>query len=216
MLLACRNFSSFFSFSLGSLVLFSFLSFSVEEGREGTKKRSSGPRHLNLDNRKRDKRWKEGDPTSNNTERKAKRRSRLTGQATIQFLIKVIGKRFPITVTPIRGSKLGLNGLLAHASDPALTIRWTSGPRPFGLSRKKRGDKKEGGKVVEEVVADVVAVAEGKKEDMRPTIEYFFLSAAAAGARSLQLAYVRGHKRTRTGEYETHRFAELLYTHRIA
>ena len=48
---------------------------------------------------------------------------------------------------------------------------------------------------MEEVVADVVAVAEGKKEDMRPTIEYFFLSAAAAGARSLQLAYVRGHKR---------------------
>ena len=47
---------------------------------------------------------------------------------------------------------------------------------------------------MEEVVADVVAVAE-KKEDMRPTIEYFFLSAAAAGARSLQLAYVRGHKR---------------------
>ena len=74
MLLACRNFSSFFSFSLGSLVLFSFLSFSVEEGREGTKKRSSGPRHLNLDNRKRDKRWKEGDPTSNNTERKEKKK----------------------------------------------------------------------------------------------------------------------------------------------
>ena len=195
---------------------FHFLAFRWKRGERGQKKRSSGPRHLNLDNRKRDKRWKEGDPTSNNTERKAKRRSRLTGQATIQFLIKVIGKRFPITVTPIRGSKLGLNGLLAHASDPALTIRWTSGPRPFGLSRKKRGDKKEGGKVVEEVVADVVAVAEGKKEDMRPTIEYFFLSAAAAGARSLQLAYVRGHKRTRTGEYETHRFAELLYTHRIA
>ena len=195
---------------------FHFLAFRWKRGERGQKKRSSGPRHLNLDNRKRDKRWKEGDPTSNNTERKEKR-SRLTGQATIQFLIKVIGKRFPITVTPIRGSKLGLNGLLAHASDPALTIRWTSGPRPFGLSRKKRGDKKEGGKVVEEVVADVVAVAEGKKEDMRPTIEYFFFCRrrrlARAAYNSPTSAVTRG---TRTGEYETHRFAELLYTHRIA
>ncbi len=105
--LACRNFSSFFSFFLS---LLSYFHVSAFRWKRGEKKRSSGPRHLNLDNRKRDKREREmergekpkqkkkgnrvvqvkAEQKRIERKREGKRSRVLSGQATIQFLIKAI------------------------------------------------------------------------------------------------------------------------------